>query len=286
MNSWAFFVGKLMTLQDAVYSTRPALIMGVLNVTPDSFSDGGRYNQLDQLKSRIEQLHLEGADIIDIGGESTRPGAPTLSVQQELDRVLPALEMAKELSDCWVSIDTCKTDVMRSCLELGVDMINDVTALRATGAVDVCAPSSVMLCLMHMQGNPQTMQQAPAYSDVVQEVSGFLQERVQACQQAGIDKTRLVLDPGFGFGKNLAHNIELFKNLKKMSFDGLALLIGVSRKSMLGEILNLPVDQRLQASVTAAVLAVQQGARIVRVHDVLQTKQALTIANVLQVDGV
>ena len=280
-----FFVGENMKLQDAIERSGPALVMGILNVTPDSFSDGGRYTQSDRLKQRIEQVQSEGADIIDIGGESTRPGARIVELQEELDRVLPALELAREYSDCWISVDTYKSEVMKQALGFGVDMINDVNALQADGAIEVCAADKeAMICLMHKQGDPKTMQQAPVYQSVVDEVTDFLNQRVQACLAGGIEKKRLMIDPGFGFGKTLEHNIELFKKLNNLNIEGLPILVGVSRKTMLGQILNLDVDQRLQASVTAAVLAQQQGTKILRVHDVKETKQALTIAEVLKAD--
>lgn len=269
-----------MKLQAQLKSAKSPLIMGIVNVTPDSFSDGGNYNQLDLLKQRIETLAEEGADIIDIGGESARPGATEVSLDEELRRILPAIEMAKNLTDCMVSVDSCKPEVMREALDLNVDLINDVCALTSDGALEVCANSTntnAMFCLMHMQGKPRTMQNNPVYQDVVKEVREFLQSRVKAAAAAGIDKNRLIIDPGFGFGKNLAHNTQLFKQLASLSFEQIPLLVGVSRKSMFGDMLGLKVDQRLHASVTAAVLAAQRGAKILRVHDVLPTKQALQV---------
>lgn len=257
----------------------PPLIMGILNVTPDSFSDGGRYLESDQLKYRIEQIAQQGAQIIDIGGESTRPGAAEVSVEEELDRVMPALELTRQLTDCWVSVDTYKTPVIQAALELGVDLINDVNALQAPGSLEVVADSSALICLMHKLGQPTTMQQAPRYDDVVAEVLDFLQTRVQVCLQQGIAPERIVLDPGFGFGKTLIHNVMLFQQLESMVALNYPVLVGVSRKTMIGQLLHdANVDQRMVGSVTAAVLAALKGARILRVHDVLETQQALEVA--------
>lgn len=257
----------------------PPLIMGILNVTPDSFSDGGRYLTSDQLKYRIEQIAKQGARIIDIGGESTRPGATAVAVEEELDRVLPALELTRQLTDCWVSVDTCKTPVMQAAIELGVDLINDVNALQATGALEAVAASSAAICLMHKQGQPITMQQAPNYADVVSEVIDFLQARTQLCLQQGVAAERIVLDPGFGFGKTLAHNIALFQQLESLVKLRYPVLVGVSRKSMIGQLLqDVKVEQRMIGSVAAAVVAALKGAKILRVHDVLETQQALEIA--------
>lgn len=273
-------------LHNAILQAEQPLVMAILNVTPDSFFDGGCYGDLDQLKARVEQLQSQGADIIDIGGESTRPGAHKLDLQQELDRVMPALEVVQEVSDCWVSVDTYKPEVMKQALRSGIDMVNDVNALQVDGALQVCAESPhVMVCLMHKQGEPETMQTSPHYQSVIQEVRAFLQQRVDVCVKAGIASSRLVLDPGFGFGKTLSHNVELFKNLSRLSLDEIPLLVGVSRKSMLGQITGLDVGQRLIPSVVAAVLAAQQGAKILRVHDVEQTKQALKVAHVLQAES-
>lgn len=258
------------------------LIMGILNVTPDSFSDGGRYTQKDQLKSRIEVMAEQGAHIIDIGGESTRPGALSVDLEEELARVLPAIELVKQHSDCWISIDTYKTDVMRESLALGVDMINDVNALQSDGALELLAKADAAICLMHKQGEPQDMQVSPAYQNVLAQVQDFLKKRVDACEQAGIDKNRLVLDPGFGFGKSLEHNQTLFQHLAELTQLGYPILVGVSRKTMIGELLRgLEVDQRMIGSIVAALLAAQRGAKIVRVHDVLETAQALSMARAL-----
>jgi dihydropteroate synthase len=255
---------------------RPA-IMGVLNVTPDSFSDGGRYPDARRASRRAAEMVEEGADLIDIGGESTRPGAPSVSVQEELDRVLPVLEFAVRELPVPVSVDTSKPAVMHEALRSGAGMINDVRALQSAGALEVVAPSEAAVCLMHMQGEPGTMQDAPHYHDVLAEVYQFLENRLQACLAAGIARERIVLDPGFGFGKTLAHNLLLLKKLDVFQTLGAPLLVGLSRKSMLGRLLDVPVGERLIGSVSAAVIAAWQGARIIRVHDVKATAQALRI---------
>ncbi|WP_044407437.1 dihydropteroate synthase [Thiomicrospira microaerophila] len=257
-------------------------IMGILNVTPDSFSDGGCYVGSDALKRRIVSLVSEGADIIDIGGESTRPGAQAVSVEQELERVIPAIELVQSLTDIPISVDTYKAQVMAEALKYPIAMINDVNALQSPQALDVVVRSTVSVCLMHKQGLPKTMQQSPRYSNVVLDVIDFLNQRIQACVLAGIAKNRIVVDPGFGFGKTLEHNLTLFKRLQDFSSLGCPVLVGVSRKSMLGQLLGgLSVEQRMLPSVVAAVLAVQQGAQIVRVHDVKQTCDALTLLDAL-----
>ncbi|SFR48827.1 dihydropteroate synthase [Thiomicrospira sp. ALE5] len=252
------------------------MLMAILNVTPDSFSDGGKLLQQDQLKRQLELCASQGVDIIDIGGESTRPGAEPVSLNAELDRVLPAIEMAKEMTSCYISVDTYKPEVMRQSLALGVDMINDVNALQAEGALMALSEyPNAAICLMHKQGEVKTMQQSPSYQDVVSDVYQFLAERMQACDQYGINAERICLDPGFGFGKTLEHNTQLFRRLKELHGLQRPLLVGVSRKSMLGGLLNgLPVEQRMLPSVIAAVIALSQGAHIIRVHDVVETKQA------------
>lgn len=258
------------------------VIMGVVNVTPDSFSDGGRYSDLEAAYQQARVLVEQGAAILDIGGESTRPGAAQVPVAEELRRVLPLLEALREL-DCILSIDTRKPEVMAAAIAAGADMINDVNALRADGALEVVRDSGVAVCLMHMQGQPQSMQQAPHYTDVVAEVRQFLQQRARSLLQQGIDRSRLVLDPGFGFGKTLAHNQALFRALPDLVHLGFPLLVGVSRKSMIGALLQeRPVAGRLQGSVTAALLAAQAGARILRVHDVAETHDALTLWQALR----
>jgi dihydropteroate synthase len=254
--------------------SRPA-VMGILNITPDSFSDGGVFFSPGKAIAQALRMVEEGADIIDIGGESTRPGAPPVSVQEEIDRVLPVLENLRAQIRLPLSIDTSKPGVMRAAVAGGAGFINDVRALREPGALKAAAELGVAVCLMHMQGNPRTMQENPRYDDVVGEIADFLGERQQAAQAQGIPASQLVIDPGFGFGKTLEHNIELLRGLKRLQRLGAPMLVGLSRKSMIGKALGLPVDRRLHASVALAVMAVQQGARIVRVHDVGPTVEAL-----------
>ncbi len=254
-----------------------ALVMGVLNLTPDSFSDGGRYLAADKALQHAISLGEEGADIIDIGAESTRPGAKSISAQEELDRLLPVLEAIRQESAVPISIDTSKPQVMRAAVETGADMINDVYALQAPDALATAADLRVPVCLMHMQGRPRTMQQAPSYGDVVAEVRDFLAGRVAAAEAAGIERERLVIDPGFGFGKTLAHNLQLLVALDRLSDLGLPVLAGLSRKSMLGALLDRDVESRLPGSLALALLAAQQGAAIIRVHDVAPTVDALRV---------
>lgn len=255
------------------------LLMGILNVTPDSFSDGGSYNRLDAALAHAERLLADGADILDIGGESTRPGAPYVSLEEELQRVLPLLQRLAALQ-VPLSLDTRRTSVMRAALQAGaVDLINDVSALEDEGALALVAAANVGICLMHKQGNPDTMQQQPDYVDVVQEVGSYLARRIELCLAHGIARDRLLADPGFGFGKTLQHNLELLRALPQLeALAGAPLLVGMSRKSMLGAITGEPQpDQRLGASVAAALLAAQRGAKVIRVHDVKATHQALQV---------
>ena len=262
-----------------------AVVMGVLNVTPDSFSDGGRYQELDAALRRAESMVEEGAGIIDIGGESTRPGAPPVSVQEELDRVLPVVErLARELP-IPVSVDTSKPEVIREAARAGAGLINDVRALQRPGAVDAAAASRLPVCLMHIRGEPATMQQEPRYSDVVTEVYAFLAERVRVCEAAGILRERILVDPGFGFGKTLDHNLRLLRHLDRFTDLSAGVLVGVSRKSMIGLLLNAPVDQRLSGSLAAAVIALWQGAKIIRTHDVRETVQALCVCAAARAAG-
>ncbi len=255
------------------------LLMGILNVTPDSFSDGGSYNRLDAALAHAERLLADGADILDIGGESTRPGAPYVSPEEELQRVLPVLARLAALQ-VPLSLDTRRTSVMRAALQAGaVDLINDVSALEDDGALALVAAANVGICLMHKQGNPDTMQQQPDYADVVQEVGGYLARRIELCLAHGIARERLLADPGFGFGKTLEHNLAPLRALPQLeAMAGAPLLVGMSRKSMLGAITGEPQpDQRLGASVAAALLAAQRGAKVIRVHDVKATHQALQV---------
>lgn len=255
------------------------LVMGIVNVTADSFSDGGVFLDPHHAIDHALALQAAGADILDIGGESTRPGAQPVSAQQELDRILPVLEGLRGVAAA-LSVDTMKPEVMRQALAGGADMINDVNALRAEGALDAVKNSQCGLCLMHMQGEPRTMQAAPQYEDVVTEVAHFLEERLQAARDTGIDAARLMLDPGFGFGKTLDHNVALFQALP--AFTALApVLVGLSRKSMLGQITGRGVGDRQAASVVSAVLAAQRGAKVLRVHDVAETVDALKIWKML-----
>ncbi len=255
--------------------SRP-LVMGIVNVTPDSFSDGGRSR--DAAVAHAQQLILEGADMLDIGGESTRPGARSVSVQEELDRVLPVIEALRG-APLPLSIDTCKAGVMRDALSAGVHMVNDINALQQPEALEAVLSSDAAVCLMHKQGVPQNMQIEPHYDDVVGEVMDFLRIRVAEVQVAGIARERIVVDPGFGFGKTLAHNLDLLRHLDGFSALGVPILAGLSRKSMLGAITGQDVGHRVHASVAAALLAVQRGARIVRVHDVRATCDAIKVWN-------
>ena len=259
----------------ALNLSRP-LVMGVVNITPDSFSDGGKFLAANAAIDHGLQLIAEGADILDIGGESTRPGAEPVNIDEELRRVLPIIE-AMQGNNVPISIDTMKPEVMKAAIQAGASMVNDVNALRADGALEVCAESNVGVCLMHMQGSPRTMQLEPSYSDVVAEVKTSLLDRAQACERAGIARDRIVIDPGFGFGKNREHNLTLLRRLKEFRELGYAVLAGLSRKSVLGKITEQEVVSRVPASVAAALLAAQNGAHIVRVHDVRATKDALAI---------
>lgn len=247
-------------------------IMGILNCSPDSFYQSSVV-KLDKALSVAETMCQHGADIIDIGGESTRPGAENISLQEELDRVIPAIEMIKKELEIFVSIDTSKPQLMKEAIRLGVDMINDVNALQAVGAIQIVQPSSVAVCLMHKKGAPQTMQQAPKYTDVVKEVNFFLENRVNACVDQGIERSRLCIDPGFGFGKTLQHNKQLLKELKQFTLQGLPLLVGLSRKSMVGELLGQCIENRLYGSLGLAIFALMNGANIIRTHDVEATQQ-------------
>jgi dihydropteroate synthase len=265
-------------LKDRSLDLTHPIVMGVLNITPDSFSDGGRYLSLEAALGHARALVTEGALIVDVGGESTRPGAAAVDEQEELDRVIPVVEVLARDLDCIISIDTMKPAVMEAACAAGALIINDVNALRAAGAVQVAQRHQAGVCLMHMQGEPRSMQQAPEYSDVVAEVSQFLASRVDHCVDAGITRDRIILDPGIGFGKTLDHNLSLLANLDQLMPLACPLLIGVSRKSMFKALLDLPVDQRLSPALAMAALAVWQGAAIVRAHDVRATVEALAVA--------
>ena len=253
-------------------------VMGILNVTPDSFSDGGRFDRSDAAMRHAEAMVDEGAALIDIGGESTRPGSEGVTEQEELDRVIPVIEAVRSVTETPISIDTSKPAVMREAVAAGAVMINDVCALQEPGALEAAAALSVPVCLMHMQGRPRSMQSAPSYDNVVAEVAAFLDERVQACIDAGIDESLVVVDPGFGFGKTRDHNVSLLANLRQCRVRGRPLLAGISRKSTLGDLTGRAVDERMPASVAAAVIAVLNGADIIRAHDVGPTVDALKVA--------
>ncbi len=258
--------------------------MGILNVTPDSFSDGGLWLDRDRALRHAMDMAEAGADIIDIGGESTRPGSLAAEVQQELDRVIPLIEFIVAGTGLVVSIDTSKPEVMEAAVKAGAGMINDVFALRQEGALEIAASLDVPVCLMHMLGRPGDMQNDPEFKDVVGEVTDFLLARADCCELAGIPKQNIIIDPGFGFGKTLRHNIELFKAIPAFVATGYPVLVGISRKTMLGQLSDKAVDQRLAASLSAAVLATQAGAAIIRVHDVDETVDALKIASALHSD--
>jgi dihydropteroate synthase len=252
-------------------------IMAIVNVTPDSFSDGGRHAHVDDAVAHALRMVEEGADILDVGGESTRPGAAEVSEADELARVIPVIERLAAATSIPISVDTSKPAVMRAAVAAGAGMINDVRALRADGALDAAAALGVPVCLMHMQGEPGTMQDAPHYDDVVAAVHGFLAERIFACEMAGIERRKLLIDPGFGFGKTLPHNLRLLRQLRRLCELGPPLLVGVSRKGMIGALTGRDLGDRVVGSAVAAVIAVQNGARIVRVHDVAATRDALAV---------
>jgi len=252
-------------------------IMGVLNVTPDSFSDGGQWLGKSEAIEHAIAMQEAGADIIDVGGESTRPGAQAVPLQQELDRVLPVIEAITAQLTVPVSVDTSKPEVMREAVAAGAGMINDVSALQLDGALRAAANLAVPVCLMHMQGEPRVMQQDPVYADVAVEVRQFLLDRARQCEENGILKENVILDPGFGFGKTLQHNIELFHALPSLVETGYPILVGISRKTMIGQLTGRQTADRMPGSITAAALAVLQGASIVRVHDVAETRDALRV---------
>lgn len=252
-------------------------VMGIVNVTPDSFSDGGRFFSADKALEQARKLVADGATIIDIGGESTRPGSDPVGVEEEIRRVVPSIEAIRSELDVVISIDTMKAEVMRAAVTAGASLINDVNALRGDGALQTAAELGVPVCLMHMQGSPQTMQQQPQYADVVSEVTEFLSERVAACEAAGISRSKIILDPGFGFGKNARHNLRLMKHLSVITESDLPVLVGVSRKSIIGAMLNVSVEERLAGSLALASIAIWQGAKIIRSHDVRETVQAVRL---------
>ena len=272
----------MLNLNKHAFDLKRPLLMGILNITPDSFSDGGQYLNVDEALKRAHEMIREGVDIIDIGGESTRPGSEPVSMDEELKRIIPIIEALKKESDIAISVDTYKSQVMKEVIDREVAMINDVYALSQPGAIDVIKNSKVGVCLMHMQGTPQTMQINPHYTNVVSEVKSFLEARANDLASEGIDQSRLILDPGFGFGKTFEHNIELLQHLESFKSLELPLLVGLSRKSFIRKILNGEHDDHLSGSIAAAIFSVIKGAKILRVHDIKETKSALKIINVAQ----
>lgn len=262
-------------------------VMGVLNVTPDSFSDGGRFNSVDMALRHAEKLVAEGAAIIDVGGESTRPGANVVSVQEELDRVAPIVEAIYKNIDTIISVDTSTPAVMQAAAQWGAGILNDVRALRREGAVDMAAQLKLPVCLMHMLGEPQTMQQNPQYDgDVVDVVRDYLAARIDVCVASGMEKYQLLIDPGFGFGKNLQHNLRLLNQLDQFSQLGVPILVGMSRKSMIGQVVNKPFEERLHAGLALTAIAVLKGAHIIRVHDVGPTVDAIKMTRAVMEEGI
>ncbi|MDP5146144.1 dihydropteroate synthase [Shewanella sp. ULN5] len=256
--------------------TQP-IVMGIVNVTPDSFSDGGTFNLFERACQHVDHIIEQGARIIDIGGESTRPGATEVTVEQELDRVIPIIKYTASKHDVWISIDTSKPEVMRQAVAAGANLINDVRALQLPGALAMAASLNVPVCLMHMQGQPQTMQNSPEYKDVFKDVFEFFEQRISACEDAGITRSQIILDPGFGFGKTLAHNYQLLAGLAAFHQFDLPILIGLSRKSMIGDLLQRNTAERLAGSLAGALIAAQHGAHIIRVHDVPETVDVLKV---------
>lgn len=252
-------------------------VMGILNVTPDSFSDGGKHNALVNALTHTNEMVNAGATIIDVGGESTRPGADEVSVEEELERVIPVIDAIAQRFEVWISVDTSKADVIREAARVGAHIINDVRSLSEPGALEAAAVTGLPVCLMHMQGEPRTMQQAPIYENILSEVDTYFAQQIARCEAAGIKKERLILDPGFGFGKNLSHNYELLAHLGDFHHFGLPLLVGMSRKSMVGQLLNVGPSQRLTGSLSCAVIAAMQGAQIIRAHDVKETAEAMRV---------
>jgi dihydropteroate synthase len=271
-----------MKLRFAQFELKTPIVMGIINTTPDSFSDGGQFDTISRAVQHARRLINEGADMLDIGGESTRPGALAVTPGDELGRTIPVIEGIREFSAIPISIDSSKPLVMRAAADAGASMINDVRALREEGALQTVAELGLPVCLMHMQGEPRSMQQDPEYSNVLFEVKRFLHSRVDAALAAGIAENNIIIDPGFGFGKTLEHNLQLLSALPDLRELGFPLLVGLSRKSMLGEIINKPVDQRLFGSISAAVIAAMLGADIIRVHDVNETCQAMAVVKALR----
>ncbi|MEX3074011.1 dihydropteroate synthase [Vibrio alginolyticus] len=252
-------------------------VMAILNVTPDSFSDGGKYHSIDLAMAQVEKMIAAGVSIIDVGGESTRPGAPEVSLEEELKRVIPVVQAIREKYDVWISVDTSKAEVMRQSVAAGANLINDIRSLTEPGALEVAAKANVPVCIMHMKGQPKTMQQNPQYNDLMQEVEEFLTERISACESAGIARENIILDPGFGFGKTVEHNYHMLANLEKFHKYGLPVLAGLSRKSMIFKVLDKPAAECTNASVVCATVAAMKGAQIIRVHDFEETLEAMKL---------
>jgi len=269
---------KLMLPRQRELNLERCKLMAILNITPDSFSDGGKFVGVDAALRQVASMVADGADIIDVGGESTRPGALYVPLQQELDRVIPVIELIRREFDTVISVDTYKAAVMTAAVGAGADVINDIKALQDDGALEAAAQLQVPVCLMHMQGQPDSMQQAPQYGDVISDVRNFFEARVSACIDAGIARSQLVLDPGFGFGKTVAHNYRLLARLSEIGSCDMPVLAGMSRKSMIGQLLNRNTSERLAGSIACATIAVMHGARIIRAHDVKETADAIAVA--------
>ncbi|MEJ4046088.1 dihydropteroate synthase [Erwinia sp. SLM-02] len=268
--------------RDTVLDLSHPHVMGILNVTPDSFSDGGKHNELIQALTHANEMINAGATIIDVGGESTRPGAKDVSVAEELDRVIPVVEAIAQRFEVWISVDTSKPEVIRESARAGAHILNDIRSLQEPGALEAAAETGLPVCLMHMQGEPKTMQQSPNYQNILRDVDDFFVQHIARCEAAGINKSQLLLDPGFGFGKNLSHNYQLLAHLADYHHFGLPLLVGMSRKSMIGQLLNVGPGQRLTGSIACAVIAAMQGAHILRVHDVKETVEAMRVVEATQ----
>ncbi|OZS45935.1 dihydropteroate synthase [Photobacterium sanguinicancri] len=267
----------ILTSKDKTLDLSFSHAMGILNVTPDSFSDGGQFHQFDHAMRHVESMLSAGVSIIDIGGESTRPGAADVATAEELDRVVPVVEAIRQRFDCWISIDTSKAQVMTAAVNAGADLINDVRALQEPGALEAAAAANVPVCLMHMQGQPRTMQHQPSYENLLMDVSQFLVERIQACEKAGIAKNQLLLDPGYGFGKTIEDNYQLLAHLEQFHQFGLPLLVGMSRKSMVFKLLDKKPAECVAGSLACAAIAAMKGAQIIRVHDVAETVDVLKV---------
>ncbi|WP_428771341.1 dihydropteroate synthase [Vibrio sp.] len=254
-------------------------VMGILNVTPDSFSDGGQFDSIERALAQAEKMIAAGVTIIDIGGESTRPGAADVSLEDELQRVIPVIKAIRQRHDVWISVDTSKAEVMAQAVAAGADIINDIRSLQEPGALEVAAKAGVPVCIMHMQGQPRTMQENPVYDDLLQDVAQFLEQRLSVCEQAGIPREQIILDPGFGFGKTVQHNYRLLAHLEDLHRFGLPILAGMSRKSMLFKLLNKQPAECMAASVSCATIAAMKGAQIIRVHDFAETLDAMAVVN-------